>query len=47
MTKEKLLDIINILLKTDSELRFLLKLTEQELQTLVACIRDRVEQFEG
>lgn len=46
MTKEKLLDIINNLLKSDINLRFLLKLTEQKLQTLVACIRDRVEQFE-
>jgi hypothetical protein len=47
MSKEKLLAIINVLLKTDSDLRFLLKLTEEELQTLVACIRDQVEQFEG
>jgi len=44
MTKEKLMKIIKDILKTDIDLRFLLQLTETELETLVACIRDRVEQ---
>jgi hypothetical protein len=45
MTKEKLLEIITDLLKTDIDLGFLLKLEKDELETLVACIRHRVEQF--
>jgi len=45
MTKEKLLEIIKDLLKADMDLSFLLKLNRGELETLVACIRDRVEQF--
>jgi len=45
MTKERLLDIIIDLLKADIDLGFLLKLQKDELETLVACIRDRVEQF--
>jgi len=44
MTKEKLMEIIKDILKTDINLRFLLQLTETELETLVACIRDRIEQ---
>jgi hypothetical protein len=46
MTKKKLLEIIADLLKADIDLSFLLKLKKDELQTLVACIRDKVEQFE-
>jgi hypothetical protein len=46
MTKDELLKIINDLLKTDIDhLKFLLKLEKAELETLVALIRDRVEQF--
>jgi uncharacterized protein YjgD (DUF1641 family) len=44
MTKEELLEIIRKLLKTNTDLNFLLKLDSEELRTLVACIRDRVEQ---
>ena len=43
MTKEKLIEILNRVLKTESDLDFLLKLDETELETLVAVIRDRVE----
>jgi hypothetical protein len=43
MTKEELLEIINKLLKTNTELDFLLRLESEELKTLVACIRDRVD----
>jgi len=45
MNKEKLLDIIKELLKTDYDLNFLLGLKKEELKTLVACIRDRVDNF--
>ena len=44
MTKEKLLEKIRELLKTDNDLNFLLELKREELERLVACIRDRVDQ---
>ncbi len=44
MTKEKLVEKIRELLKTDIDLDFLLILEEEELERLVACIRDRVDQ---
>ena len=44
MTKEKLIETIKRILKTDTDLNFLTKLDEKELETFVACIRDRVEQ---
>ena len=44
MTKERLIEIIQNILDTDIDLTFLLKLTETELETMVACIRERVEQ---
>ena len=44
MTKEKLIEILRGLLKTDADLNFLLQLKKAELETLVACIRDRVEE---
>ena len=43
MTKEKLIEIIQGLLKTEADLSFLLQLNERQLETLVACIRDRVD----
>jgi hypothetical protein len=43
MTKEKLIEIIQGILKTDADLDFLLQLRKTDLETLVACIRDRVE----
>jgi hypothetical protein len=45
MTKEELLEIIKKLLKTDTELDFLLRLDSDELRVLVAYIRDRVGQL--
>ena len=45
MTKEKLIIIIRGLLKTDADLNFLLQLRERELETLVACIRERTDQI--
>ena len=44
MTKEKLVDKIRNLLETDIALNFLLDLKKEELENLVACIRDRVDQ---
>jgi hypothetical protein len=43
MTKEKLYEIVQGILKTDVDLSFLLQLKKAELETLVACIRDRIE----
>jgi len=44
MTKEKLVDIIQGILGTDGDLNFLLQLKKRDLETLVACIRGRVDQ---
>ena len=43
MTKEELVEKIKDLLKTDNDLDFLLGLKKEELERLVACIRDRVD----
>jgi len=43
MTKEELIEILKRVLKTESDIEFLLKLDGTELETLVAIIRDRVE----
>ena len=45
MTKDKLVEKIKDLLKTDIDLDFLLILEEEELERLVACIRDRVDRI--
>ncbi len=42
MTKEKLIEIIKDLLSADANLDFLIRLDKAELETLAACIRDRV-----
>ena len=42
ITKEKLIEIIKDLLSADADLDFLMQLKKEELETLVACIRDRV-----
>ena len=44
MDKEKLVKIIQELLKTDNDLNFLKELKGGDLEKLVACIRDRVDQ---
>ena len=46
MTKEKLIEIIQGLLSTDIDLSFLLQLEKAELETLVVCIRERVNHSE-
>jgi len=43
MTKEKLIEIIRVILKADCDLDFLLRLEQSELETSAACIRDRIE----
>ena len=47
MTKDKLVDKIKEILKTDNDLDFLLELKKEELKRLVACIRDRVDKVGG
>ncbi len=44
MTKDKLVEKIKEILKTDDNLDFMLELKKEELERLVACIRDRVDQ---
>ncbi len=43
MEKEKLIKTIQRLLQTDTCLGFLKKLNEHELESLVACIREKVD----
>ena len=45
MDKAALLEIVRKLLKTDDDLAFLLRLSEEDLKTLVGCIRERVDQL--
>ncbi len=44
INREKLVRIVQELLKTDQDLGFLKELTKEHLERLVACIRDRVDQ---
>jgi len=43
MTKEKLIEILKGILNTDIDLSFLKQLKENDIETLVACIRERVD----
>ena len=43
MKKESLMKILQKVLRTDADLEFLTKLEANELEILVATIRDRVE----
>ena len=45
MDKGALLEIIKKLLKTNTDISFLLTLPEKDLKTLVGCIRDRLDQL--
>lgn len=47
MKKDKLIEIIMNLLQTDADLKFLMDLKEEELETLVACIRNRVDSIDN
>ena len=44
MKKAELIRIIQKVLETDATLDFLGKLEKKELETLVACVRDKVDQ---
>ncbi len=46
MTKEELAEKIKELLKTDIDLNFLLELRIEELETLVATIRERIDHMD-
>ena len=43
MTKQELVNKIKDILKTDAGLDFLLALKKEDLENLIACIRDRVD----
>ncbi len=43
MTKEDLLAIITKLLRTERSLDFLLRLDDEDVRTLIVCIRDRLD----
>jgi len=43
LTKDRLIEIVRGLLQTNLDLGFLLKMDQTELETLVACIRERVD----
>ena len=43
MTKEDLVAIIKRLLRTERSLDFLLKLDDDDVRTLIVCIRDRLD----
>jgi hypothetical protein len=47
MTREKLVEKIKELLKTDNDLNFLLVWKKGDLEKLLACIRDRVDKVGG
>ena len=44
MTKEKLIEKINKLHKTDVDLDFLLGFKKEEIERLIACIRNGIDQ---
>ena len=44
MNKEELVKILKGLLKTETDLAFLLELKEDDLEKLVAVVRDRLEE---
>ena len=46
MTKEELIEKIRELLQVDIDLNFLLNLKKDEVETLVACIRNRIDHLE-
>jgi hypothetical protein len=43
MTKEDLMAILKKLLRTERSLEFLNRLDEENVRTLIVCIRDRLE----
>ena len=47
MDKKQLIETIKRILRTEADLGFLTQLKESEIEMLVACVRDRVEQTQG
>ena len=47
MKKQDLVDLLRKIFKIDASIDFPSKLEPEELETLIACIRDRIEQGEG
>jgi hypothetical protein len=47
MAKENLVDLLRKILNTDADMDFLSDLGRRELEPLIACIRDRIEQKKG
>jgi len=43
MEKGRLVQLVRRILESDTDMNFLLKLEPRELETLVACIRGRLE----
>jgi hypothetical protein len=46
MKKEKLIEKIKTMLKTDLDLSYLSVLKQEEIESLIACIRYRIDQKE-
>lgn len=46
MTQERLVKIIQELLRTDASLAFLQELKREDLERLVACVRARLDQLD-
>jgi len=44
MKKEKLIEILKSILKVDIDLSFLMQLKKSEMETLVACVRQRIDE---
>ncbi len=47
MNKDHLLETLKRLLSTDTDLSFLVQLKQGEIETLIACIRNRIETSMG
>ena len=47
MTKERLLEILREILGTEFDLGFLIKLEREEIETLIASIRDRLDRVDN
>ena len=47
MKKEDLVDLLRKIFKTDASIDFLSKIEPKGLETLIACIRERIEQEKG
>lgn len=46
MDKEKLIEILRSILKVDIDLSFLMHLEKSDIETLVACVRQRIDDIQ-